>query len=349
MANNNSINITEELKNEAEKQIIEEKTPISYDTREYTVELIVKKYQEKEWFVPRYQREFVWREDKQSKFIESVLLDLPIPYLFLADDLDTGKLEIVDGSQRIRTLEAFVSGKLKLEGLKKLDFLNGFYFKNLLEPRQRRFLRKTIRSIELTEKASWFVRKDLFERINTKPYDLTPMEIRKGMFGEELYQFFDECSKDKVFAELCPISDKRLKREEGPEMVLRYFAYSRRYKKFQHNVSDFLDEYLIEIAENYDLKEMRNDFDEMLRFVEKYFPYGFKKSKTSKSTPRVRFEAISVGVRLALNIEKDLTPNDITKWINSDDFNEHTKSDAANNRLKVVGRFEYVRDKLLGK
>jgi len=344
--------ISEIQQNEAEEQIVKEQIPISYDTREYTVQTIVEMYKEGEWIVPRYQRQFVWDKEKQSKFIESILLDLPIPYLFLADEPITGKLEILDGSQRIRTLEAFLNNDLILVDLQKLKLLNGFTHNDLLEPRQRRFNRKTLRSVELTGtvySASWLVRKDLFDRINTKPYDLTPMQIRKGLIGEKFFNFLDENSKSPLFLELSPISETKQKSEDGAEMVLRYFSYSENYKKFVHRVDEFVDEYLFEKLKSYDLKEMQNNFNEMLDFVKKYFPNGFKKTKNDKSTPRVRFEAISVGVRLALNEKMDLVPTDVEDWLNSKEFNEHTKSDAANNRLKVIGRFEYVRDKLLGR
>ena len=348
----NRIEITEDLKNTAEDQIIEERTPISYDTREYTVLTIVEMYREDEWIVPRYQRQFVWNKEKQSKFIESILLDLPIPYLFLADEPKTGKLEILDGSQRIRTLDAFMKNELKLEGLQKLKKLNGFIFNDLLESRQRRFVRKTLRSIELTEtvfQASWLVRKDLFDRINTKPYDLTPMQIRKGLINEDFFKFLDENSKAPLFKKLSPISDTKRKSEDGAEMILRYFAYSENYKNFAHRVDEFVDEYLYEKLENYNLAEMQNDLDETLKFVDKYFPNGFKKSAKDQTTPKVRFESIAIGVRLALNINSDIIPKPVENWINSPEFMSHTRSDAANNRLKVLARIEYVRDKLLGK
>jgi len=338
-----------ELVEKAEAQIVEEMTPVRYDTREYPVEVLVEQYDKDEFIVPKYQREFVWNQEKQSKFIESILLDLPVPFLFLADEPDTGKLEIVDGSQRIRTLSAFINSKLTLKGLQKLDELNGFKFEDLLISRQRRFKRKTIRSIELTENASWKIRKDLFERINTKPYDLTPMEIRKGMFEGDFYDFLKECSENNLFKELCPISEKRLKREEGPEMMLRLFAYAENYHKFVHRVDEFLDDYMQDKSENgFDGLKMKTDFEKMLEFIKNHFPYGFKKSPTFKSTPRVRFEAIAVGTHLALLTNPDLVPSSpVESWLNSDDFKEHTRSDAANNKNKVIGRIEYVRDKLL--
>lgn len=95
----------ERLENEIEKQ----QRNVSFDTKEYTIEIVVQKYlndldkNENEFFVPEYQREFVWDDVRQSRFIESLMIGLPIPYIFLAET-DKGRYEIVDGSQRIRTL-----------------------------------------------------------------------------------------------------------------------------------------------------------------------------------------------------------------------------------------------------
>lgn len=341
--------ISEENKEKAEEQIVQQKEPVAFDTREYPIEVLINKYVEGEFVIPNYQREFVWEKDKvkMSRFIESALLDLPIPYLYLADDPDSGKLEIIDGSQRIRTLEAFYKNQFKLTGLEVLDLLNGFKYSDLLESRQRRFLRKTLRSIELTEKASSDVRRDLFARINTKPYDLLPMEIRKGIFKGNFYDFLTECSSSKKFKHLCPISNERRKRGEGEELVLRYFAYSDNYQNFVHSVEDFLDIYMKNAHENgFELERMKSEFEKMLAFVEKHFPNGFRKAANNNTVARVRFDAISVGVTLALRENTDLNPTN-WDWVNSEEFNNHTTSGSANNKAKVLGRIEYVRDMLL--
>jgi hypothetical protein len=340
--------VEEQLK--AEQQIIQEKEPVSFDTREYPVEVLINKYCNNEFIIPNYQRSFVWEKDKEkmSKFIESIILDLPIPYLFFADEPDTGKLEIVDGSQRIRTLKSFWQNEFELIGLEVLDLLNGYRFSDLIESRQRRFLRKTLRSIELTEKASSEVRRDLFARINTKPYDLQPMEVRKGIFDGSFYNFIEECSKNALFNSLCPISSERKKRGEAQELVLRYFAYSDRYKNFVHRVDDFLDDYMKEKHVNgFDADSMKAEFESMLDFVSKYFPFGFRKASTFNTTPRVRFEAISVGTTLALREQPNLIPKDVINWLNSDEFMQKTTSDGSNNRNKVIERIEFVKNSLL--
>ena len=86
----------------------------------------------------------------------------------------------------------------------------------------------------------------------------------------------------------------------------------------------------------------------MFSFVHDNFEFGFAKSKNATTTPRVRFEAISVGVALALKERPDLHIDNVD-WLNSEEFKELTTSDASNNEGKLATRVEYVRDKLLGR
>jgi len=99
---------------EIQKQIDEKKGLYDYITKDYPFEVIYLKYGEesdliKTLYIPSYQREFVWNNEKQSKFIESVLLGVPLtPFLVSKDTNENHRLEIIDGSQRIRTLIAFM-------------------------------------------------------------------------------------------------------------------------------------------------------------------------------------------------------------------------------------------------
>jgi uncharacterized protein with ParB-like and HNH nuclease domain len=169
--------ITLQDRNAAEMEIRDKRQQINYDTKQYPVEILVQKYMEgindhtNKLFIPDYQREIVWDEARQSKFIESVIWGIPIPYIFVVnigqDEDDEPRLEIVDGAQRILTLTRFINNELTLSGLKKLEQLNGFKFADLLLSRQRNFSRTTVRMIQLTEAANEEVRRDLFERIQS--------------------------------------------------------------------------------------------------------------------------------------------------------------------------------------
>ncbi|WP_210453571.1 DUF262 domain-containing protein [Pantoea ananatis] len=298
--------------NEVEEQIKDLKKEVSYDTRDFTIEIIVQKYnkdldkEQNEIFVPDYQRDFVWDEERQSKMIESIMLGLPIPSIFVAED-EKGRLEIVDGSQRIRTLSAFLREELVLEGLEKITALNTKKFSDLEESRKRKFNNTAISMIVLSEETSPEMRNDLFERINKGSDILRSMEVRKGIYTGPFTDFlYSECSPNRKFQDLIKLSSAVKNRQEYEELILRFFAISEKYPKynaFARNVGSALDEYMkeknIEFSEP-KKAEMKNNFEKMTNFVNKNFLFGFSKDE-GKDTSRMFFEAISVGTFLALN------------------------------------------------
>ena len=354
-------------KEAAEQQIVEHHRLVDYNTKEYPVEVIVAKYttglesEENEFFIPDYQREHTWDVRRQSKFIESVLMGLPIPFLFVADVRDDkGRVEIVDGSQRIRTLSAFSKSELALTGLEKLSKLNGFKYCDLSLARQRKFNRTTLRLIELTDKADDEVRRDIFERINTGSDPLNHMEQRRGIMRGPFLDLVQQCAESERFHGLAPIAAPDVKRREREEFVLRFFAYLDRYAAFDRSVKDFLDCYvkdknnefsrLTQAQRETQGEQMRREFEGMLAFIELHAPFGFRKGASHVSTPRIRFEALSVGTALALREQPALIPVvPVKDWITSDEFAGFTTSDSSNSRPKVIRRIEYVQDRLLGR
>ncbi len=151
-------------------QIDEKSSLYYYRTKDYPFEVICSKYGEEEdlnstLYIPDYQREFVWKPDRQSKFIESVLLRVPLtPFLVSEDKND--RLEIIDGSQRIRTLIAFYENRLQLRKLEKLTEINTAKFKDLPPYLQNRIKNTDFRVI-VVDNAEIEIRQDIFERINT--------------------------------------------------------------------------------------------------------------------------------------------------------------------------------------
>lgn len=346
--------------NDAEAQIVDQQRMTEYTIREYPVEVLVSKYSNgladgtSEIYIPDYQRDFVWSPIQKAKFIESVLIGLPIPYLFAADSGEEGRegtLEIIDGSQRLRTLVEFTEDRLKLKKLEKLDQLEGFRFSDLLPSRQRRFRRTTIRMIELNSFANEETRLDMFDRLNTGGTKLTFMETIRGSHKGRLLDLIEECVKDDLFNQLCPISKSRTKRFERQELVLRFFAYTDRYKQFVHRVDVFLKKFVQDNAEISDteIQKFRAEFQNTLAFVKASFPYGFRRSAVDSSVPRIRFEAIAIGSALALRENSELvSERDVEEWLESECFKFLTRSDASNNRTRVRARFEFVKRILLG-
>jgi hypothetical protein len=343
-----------------DKQIEELQKITDYEIKEWPIGVLVEKFtngrdsDESEIFIPDYQRDMVWTPKQQSRFIESILIKLPVPFMFAADvgqgDRE-GALEIIDGSQRIRTLDNFLSNKLELVGLKKLTEAIGMRFSDLSKPRQMRFKRTTVRVIELTEKADEDARREMFDRLNSGGTPLKSMEVRRGVVDGPFMTFITECAANAKFKALVPLNERNAKRKEYEEIVLRYFAYLNSYQSFKKSVEDFLTEYLKSKNGNFsdaDRQAMRDEFVRMLSFMSEHFPNGFKRIGYN-TVPRIRFEAIAVGVSLALRESPNCVPGDIGQWLDSPEFIKHTRSDASNSRPKLINRIHYVRDNLLGK
>lgn len=157
----------EELVTQAERQIIEQSKRIDFYITEYSLELLAIKMNNGDFEVPDHQRESTWEDDRKSRFIESILMGFPVPYLFFWGDSNTGRLEIVDGLHRLRTIQQFLANELILGDLGKLSLLSGFSFNDLPESRQRKVKNKSIRGIILDEHTDEQSRLDLFERCNT--------------------------------------------------------------------------------------------------------------------------------------------------------------------------------------
>lgn len=331
-----------------EEQIQRESVPYVYDTKEYPVEVIVAKYEKEQIFVPHYQRNYVWKKEEKSRFIESVFLGVPIMPFLVSVSGDEAELEIIDGSQRIRTLVEYCGDGFKLSGLKKLTELNGTVFSELAESRKNKFKLRDFRFHVVTDKADIDIRSDIFNRVNTSANKLKPSEIRKGAYQGDFYNFIIDCSKSELFRKVCPIPESKAKRGEYEELALRFFAYANSYKNFKHDVAPFLDDFLRLKNKGFDREEMSEKFNKVMRFAETYMepPYFARKGRDN-ATPRVRFEALSVGICLALQQNSSLQPGNFD-WLESNEFKDLTTSDASNNPGRLKARIEFVRDCLLG-
>lgn len=355
-----------------ESEIELQKEKIDYDTRELIIEYIIDKYvngaekDANEIYVPEYQREFVWNDYRQSRFIESIILGLPVPLIFLAEMPSTGRLEIVDGSQRIRTLAAFKNNELSLKGLKRLGALNGLTYADLAISRQRKFNHIALRMIVISGKATKETRNDMFDRINTSSVPLCPMETRRGIYKGDFANLLFKLSRNETFKKMCPISNHFKDRREEEELILRFFAFYDTYPHFELETSDkiniendgvarFLDGYLENANRKFknSLKEKEALFVNMLTQVDRAFPHkGFRKKTGYTQTSRAYFEALSVGLALAFKEKPKLIIGDMSwaqyeKGTVSNFFNLFQGKYHSHTPKKLRERIEYVRARII--
>lgn len=355
------------LKEALERELRGKGNDIQYGVREWPIEVILHKFvdgleeDKNELFIPDYQREYKWDTKIASRFIESILLDFPIPYLYIsnvddADDLELdGRIEIIDGSQRIRALSSFVNNEFQLSDLKSVDILEGFTFQDLPSGRKRKFMRESLRMVELKGQVDEDARRDLFERINSGVKRLEAMEVRQGS-QEATSKFFKDviipCSDDPLFGQLAPLSTKKRLNADHREFTLRFFAYLNNIDEYKNSVKPFLDAYLKKESDTNDntvIEKLRDEFTNTMLFVHEHFgELGFRKSVTSKTTPRARYEAIAVGVAKALRDDPSLKPAiPVSDWIFSEEFQEIVGSDGANNTNQLKNRIQFVYNKLI--
>lgn len=355
---------TQEELDLAENQIKEIQVDYNYRIADFSIGELLKKFVKKGeepnfedeaisgLFVPTYQRDFIWQKGMQSRFIESIFMGVPIQPLFAFELDEDGNLELLDGVQRLSSIKSFVDNNLILIDLDELSALNGFVFNDLGTARKRKFLNTQLKLYIINENTDEGIRADIFRRVNEGGKRLEPAEIRKGKFiGNKFYDFILEMSNSSKFTSLFSSSKETDKlRGEKEELVSRFFALSNNYQEFVHSVKEFMDEYIVDANRNFNddtATQLKSEFFRTLDFVETNFPCGFKKTQTAKSIPRVRFEAIAVGTNLALRENPSLSVTNV-EWLESNEFKKWTTSDAANSKVKVVGRIEFVRDCLLG-
>lgn len=342
---------------QAEHQISEQSKRIEFYITEYSVELLAQKMRSGEFAVPAYQREFVWDHSRKSRFIESLLMGLPIPFIFFWEMPD-GKLEIVDGSQRLRTIEEFLLGDLRLGQLEQLTHVSDFQFADLPVSRQRKVRNRSIRGIVLNEHADEAARFDMFERINTGSMIAQPAELRRGALSGPFMDLVIDLALDPLFVSLTPMSRAASDKRGREELVSRFFAYGDGLAEYHDRPADFIFQYSRTMNERFladsDLAgQYRQRFLTTMQFVARVFPLGFKKTSRSNATPRARFESIAIGSYLAIEEKPALLDAaaedlDVQSWINEDRFVEVTASDSANVVLKLRTRLHFVRDKLVG-
>jgi len=355
---------------EAESRIIEYAKTVKFTVTEYSFEFIVQKLNAGRYYVPEYQRELVWTPAKKSKFVESVFMGLPIPFVFFWQNED-GRLEIVDGSQRLRTIRDFMADKITLGGLEVLPALNGFRFSDLSTSRRLKFGENSIRTIILDNTTDAVTRTEMFARINTGGTTANDAEIRRGSLPGPFMELVVELASAPKFVELTPISQPLIDQREREELVTRFFAYLNSFDPMLQGGQGDIPTYKEEprrfffsfvkamndqiAAEQEDggasptAEAMRADFANALNFVEAASPHGFTKSDTGKQVPRVRFESIAVGAALALRSDPTIADRvtDISPLLDTGVFSEATKSDAANVKSKLLNRLRLTRNWLL--
>lgn len=227
---------------------------------------------------PNYQRNFVATDLIASKLIESILLDVPIPVVYLAEEQD-GSYSVIDGQQRLTSFLSFLEGKFpdnrpfKISGLKVLPELNRKLFTDLDPERQKKIRSTTIHSIIIKKESNSDIKFEIFERLNTGSTKLNEDEIRNTVYRGKYIDLLAELSENQVFHGLVR-KDNFKKRMIYRGMILRFFALSEKsYLNYKSSMKQFSNK---ELRDNRDLtlskeKEYKARFEHCLDLVKLVF------------------------------------------------------------------------------
>lgn len=313
---------------------------------------------------PEYQRLFRWSANQKSQLVESILLELPVPQIFVIENQD-GVFELIDGLQRVSSVIQFIEPstlgyeQLVLSGCSLIPGLNGKSFSELPLSLRLRIKRSPIRMVVIKKQSRGFLRYEMFKRLNTGGSNLEPQEIRNcsarmvGDRGVEFYGFIVELANFAPFKECAAyIPAPELEKKGDEELVLRFLAVKNAADTFKGSVRDWLDSYMESALlsdEPFPYQQERTIFQRVFSIArEKLGETAFLRYRNNSpigSLPPAYFEAISMGLLETINESetKDSTHlrAAVTAAIQSEEFRAVT-GPGANSREKLRSRVEII-------
>lgn len=337
------------------------------ESLDFSVGEIASLHAQKELIIqPEYQRLFRWSPEQKSRLVESVLLELPIPQIFVIENAD-GVFELIDGLQRVSSLLQFIQPELlgleelELTGCDVVKSLNGTRFSDLPMSLRLRLKRSALKTVVIKRQSKSFLRYEMFKRLNTGGSELAPQEIRNcsvRMLGELGVGFYENLTRlatsQDFLAVTRTLSSVDLEQKADEELVLRFFAAKNYRDRFKGSVRDWLDDYMESILLGFeDFEELKENDDFRRTFQIIASELGdtafvkFRNDAPIGGLAPAYYEAIAIGVYDAAVKEGSLIPRDLrgllTSLVQSPSFREVT-GPGANSKTKLERRVAMVRE-----
>ncbi|MFC6792158.1 DUF262 domain-containing protein [Methylobacterium komagatae] len=282
---------------------------------DYPIDTVISRLKSGAFFIPPFQRRFVWSQRHASRFIESLLMGLPVPGIFLYREAETNRHLVVDGQQRLRSLQYFYEGvflekKFRLTGV--ADQWNNLSYDQLSPADKLRLGDSIIHSTIFHQDAPKQAHRSLyfvFERINSGGIRLSPQEIRNAIYEGTLLSTVRTLNNNTAWRSI--FGEKKNSRLKDEELVLRFLAMRARSDKYSRPMRDFLNDFANDLK-NVDqavLEEFSKAFTDAIQVI--YDVKGKGAFRPRGTLNAAVFEAVMLGV--SSRIEKDSTPVDKEK------------------------------------
>ena len=313
---------------------------------------------------PEYQRLFRWSNEQRSRLIESIIIGLPIPPIFLIEGND-GILELIDGLQRTSSVIQFLDHnlisqpELVLVGCGIMKELNGLSFNKLPLVVRLKVRRSPIRATIINKSGDSFVKFEMFKRLNTGGSLLSAQEIRNCSSrmvdgGHVFYDAIQEMAKFEPFINsISRLPDSFIEKRADEELVLRFFAVTTYKDKFKGNIEEWLDQFMEDILFErvlFDLDEQRKKFELVFSLIyEKAHDTAFTRFNedgypTGRLAPAYFEASVSAFIDNQASI-KDMSSEEVVQKLRSAFSSEKFKNatgPGANTIQKLCDRIEAV-------
>lgn len=188
---------------------------------------------------PDYQRDYVYSEARASKLVESILMGIPIPTIYLSQEQNE-TYSVIDGQQRLTSFVKYLGNEYKLKDLKELSELNNLYFKDLDKDIQRKLKKCSLETIIILKNSSE-LKYEIFARLNQGAVSLKPQELRNCIYRGSFNNMIEDIAKsNKIFAVLMAQENKR---KTFQEQILRFFAL-KDFSSFKSSMLKTMNSYM---------------------------------------------------------------------------------------------------------
>ncbi len=359
---------------ELEKEVLEERSKLSSDRMDISFGELINLYKNGELLIrPEYQRLFRWDSTQKTALIESILLSIPIPPIFVSEDED-GVWELVDGLQRLSTLISFfgdlkedltkikykndeleeeidedkeeisIINKWKLEKGGLIKSLEGFDIDDLPMKFKLNLKRAACRVEILRGESKSSMKYELFKRLNSGGSKLTPQEIRNAIYrgiNTDLNELLLELSRNKSFISYINLSKKKKQELYDQELILRFIAFVNNVESVNDNTENYLNTFMENAVKNpsFDLKYYKKTFSEVFKLINKVGDDKIFRNHINQFVP-AEFEGISVGVAQNLHLYADNIPllKEKIKKLKEDKKFKKSSGSASNSKTRIKNR-----------
>ena len=298
---------------------------------------------------PDYQRDYVMDVKLASRLIESVLLNIPIPTVYLCEELD-GRFSIIDGQQRMTSFVKYLKNEFALKGLEELSELNGKKFSELEKTLQRTLKSCTLNSIILT-KESQELKYEIFARLNQGSIRLKPQELRNCIYRGTLNNMIEEIAKNNRY--LNDLFLENNKRKNYQEYILRFFALCN-FNDYSSSMTKTMNNFMIkhQNADEQEIKEFKELYNRTIDIIKQVFgstafcAYDRQKNQFMNKFSGSIYDSITIACSMFNPHDLMAHADEIRNQLNEIKKNNLTYQDytyaATGSKNRVIGRIMMI-------